>query len=212
MISRRNLLLSLPIFAIGNSFSQNQKQGKNMKNILIISGHPDLEKSVSNATILDEFSKKLPEAKIRKLSELYPDYKIDVKAEQEAVLTADILVWQFPFYWYSTPALMKKWIDDVFLYGFAYGSQAKIKGKKLLISISTGADENSYKKEGFMQHEMKDYFAGFESTAILCGLDLLKVMYVNGMNSIGKDEATIKQLKEKAISYADSVIEVLKNA
>ena len=51
MISRRNLLLSLPILAMGSAFAQNQEQVKNMKNILIISGHPDLEKSVSNATI-----------------------------------------------------------------------------------------------------------------------------------------------------------------
>lgn len=52
-----------------------------MKKIVIVSGHPDLKVSLANKTILDEISQKLPEAEIRKLDELYPDCKFDIKAE-----------------------------------------------------------------------------------------------------------------------------------
>ena len=55
-----------------------------MKNVVIISGHPDLKVSVANKTILEEISAKCPQVEIRKLDELYPDYNFDVKAEQAA--------------------------------------------------------------------------------------------------------------------------------
>ena len=70
-----------------------------MKNILIISGHPNLNESIGNATILDEIALALPEAEIRRLDWLYPDNRINVKAEQESLLKADVIVWQFPFSW-----------------------------------------------------------------------------------------------------------------
>ncbi|MSE17701.1 flavodoxin family protein, partial [Pantoea agglomerans] len=49
-----------------------------MKNILIISGHPDLSHSVGNATILNEVASALPDAEIRRLDALYPDNNINV--------------------------------------------------------------------------------------------------------------------------------------
>lgn len=100
-----------------------------MKNILIISGHPNLNESIGNATILDEIALALPEAEIRRLDWLYPDNRINVKAEQESLLKADVIVWQFPFSWYSLPGVMKLWLDEVFVHGFAHGSTAKLGGK-----------------------------------------------------------------------------------
>lgn len=72
-----------------------------MRNVLIISGHPDLKESVVNATILNEVAIALPDAKIRRLDTLYPSYQFNVADEQKALLDADIIVWQFPFSWYS---------------------------------------------------------------------------------------------------------------
>lgn len=68
-----------------------------MKNVLIISGHTNLAASVANKTILETLNERLPEAEIVKLDELYPDFKIDVEAEQQKLLRADIIVLQFPF-------------------------------------------------------------------------------------------------------------------
>lgn len=68
-----------------------------MKSILIVSGHPELTHSVANATILDEVATALPDAEIRRLDWLYPDGKFNIAAEQESLLRADVIVWQFPF-------------------------------------------------------------------------------------------------------------------
>lgn len=68
-----------------------------MKNILVISGHPELTHSVANATILDEVETALPDVEIRRLDRLYPDGKFNIAAEQKSLLRADVIVWQFPF-------------------------------------------------------------------------------------------------------------------
>ena len=93
-----------------------------MKNILVISGHPELTHSVANATILDEVETALPDVEIRRLDRLYPDGKFNIAAEQESLLRADVIVWQLPFSWYGLPGLMKKWLDEVFVHGKAVQS------------------------------------------------------------------------------------------
>lgn len=45
----------------------------------------------------------------------------DVKAEIEKLLWADLLILQFPLWWFTMPAILKGWVDRVFAYGFAYG-------------------------------------------------------------------------------------------
>lgn len=71
---------------------------------------------------------------IHRLDERYPDFNIDVEAEQQALVQAEVIVLQFPFYGYSVPALMKKWLDDVFSFNFAYGPKGdKLKGKDVIL-------------------------------------------------------------------------------
>ncbi|MFQ1023163.1 NAD(P)H-dependent oxidoreductase [Avibacterium paragallinarum] len=77
--------------------------------ILIISSHPNLTQSVVNQTILEHLKTLLPTAEFVHLDSQYPDFCIDVAAEQNRLMQADTIVLQFPFYWYSYPALLKKW-------------------------------------------------------------------------------------------------------
>lgn len=164
-----------------------------MKNVLIISGHHDLSVSVANRTILAEVATALPDAKIHKLDELYPDYTVDVEAEQKALLEADVIVWQFPFSWYGLPALMKAWLDQVFLWGFAFGSETQLAGKKFIVSFTAGSPAESYTHESVMRHEIPDYFAPFESTASICKLDLQEPIYTVGMMGDGTEERAKEQ-------------------
>ncbi|GAL15945.1 NAD(P)H oxidoreductase YRKL [Vibrio astriarenae] len=116
-----------------------------MRKVIVISGHPDLNKSYPNSVILDELGIAFPDADIRRLDKLYPDFNINVGAEQRALQGADTIVFQFPYYWYLFPALMKKWIDDVFTFNFAYGPEGdKLKGKQLILSFTIGGPEQAY--------------------------------------------------------------------
>lgn len=177
-----------------------------MNNVLIISGHPDLKNSIANVTILDELANALPTAEIRRLDELYPNYQVDIAAEQAAIEKADAIVFQFPFSWYSVPGLMKLWIDKVFVHGFAHGSTAKIAGKKFIVSFTTGAPDEVYSADGFFKHRVEDYLPQFETFAAHCGLDYQAPIYTNGISYVGRDEAKIAEQKIVAKQHAERLI------
>lgn len=177
-----------------------------MKNILIISGHPALEQSNANKTILEEVKNILPNAEISQLDTLYPDFKINVEAEQEKLKKADIIVWQFPVHWYALPALLKKWLDDVFTYGFAYGvPETALKGKKLILSCTTASPEEAYQKGGAQNYEITEFFNSHRQTANLCQLELQEpvvsygMLYIPGM----MPEEVLTEVKAKAKSHAE---------
>lgn len=74
----------------------------------------------------------------------------DIVAEQEKVLWADMIIFHFPIWWYSLPAILKGWVDRVFAYGFAYpgGFQhGKLKGRKAMLALTTGSTDEAYKPE-----------------------------------------------------------------
>lgn len=86
-----------------------------------------------------EQARTLENVEIRSLYQLYPDFNIDVAAEQEALSRADLIVWQHPMQWYSTPPLLKLWIDKVFSHGWAYGHNGNaLHGKSLMWAVTTG--------------------------------------------------------------------------
>ena len=172
---------------------------------LLIAGHPDLSQSVANATILKEVSAALPDITVRKLCEVAPDGRFDVATEQAALAGADLIVWQFPFHWYAMPSFMKKWLDEVFVHGFAHGTGAKLAGKKLLVSVTTGAPEAAYTGGAGSIGDIHDFVAAFESIAKVCGMEYMGAMWVNGM-SYAADAEGIARQKAKAKEYAARLI------
>ena len=143
-----------------------------MSKILMIVAHPNIESSIGNKTIVEHFKSLHPEAEIDELYKLYPDFKIDVKKEQEKLLKADFIILQFPYYWYNAPALMRKWFEDVLEHGFAYGSKGKaLQGKKLIISFTTGSPLDAYKEGGMQNFTLDDLTKGFHQLANLCSMN-----------------------------------------
>ncbi|MBK0031039.1 NAD(P)H-dependent oxidoreductase [Erwinia sp. S43] len=182
-----------------------------MTRALIISGHPNLKESIANATILTAVAAALPEAEIRYLDSLYPDYRFDIEAEQQALRCADVIVWQFPFSWYALPGLMKLWIDEVFLYGFSHGSTSKLNGKKLLLSFTTGAPQEAFSTEGWFGHDLDDYLLPFRTTAGLCNLELLPPIHTSGVSYTARiEESQISQQKEAAREHAARLVAAIK--
>lgn len=69
--------------------------------ILIIYAHPYPHHSHANKRMLEQV-RTLDNVEIRSLYQLYPDFNIDIAAEQEALSRADLIIWQHPMQWYST--------------------------------------------------------------------------------------------------------------
>ena len=151
-----------------------------MTKVLIISGHPDQDSSLANRTILADLQD-VPGLSIeqRRLDRLYPDFNIDVEAEQRAVEKADLVVLQHPMYWYSYPPLMKLWIDNVFTHGWAYGKHAHaLKDKPLLWAVTTGGDEDHF---GIGAHPGFSVLAQpLQATAIYCHMRWLEPVVFHG--------------------------------
>ncbi|XP_004847830.1 ribosyldihydronicotinamide dehydrogenase [quinone] isoform X1 [Heterocephalus glaber] len=77
----------------------------------------------------------------------------DILAEQRKVQEADLVIFQFPLYWFSVPAIMKGWMDRVLCQGFAFDipgfyDSGFLKGKLALLSLTTGGVASMYTKAG----------------------------------------------------------------
>ncbi len=153
-----------------------------MSKVVVVSGHPNLESSFTNRVILDKLNAEFESIDVRRLDMLYPNYQINVEAEQQALLGADVVVTQFPFYWYSVPALMKKWIDDVMSFNFAYGPEGdKLKGKHFIVSTTVGGPAESYDPLGYNHFTIEQLLHPLQQTAHLAGMHYHKPIYTNSM-------------------------------
>ena len=85
---------------------------------LIVLGHPNIEQSIANKTIIESLQEHITDLEIRNIHQLYPDYKINVQEEQAALLRHDLIVLQYPMYWFNMPAILKLWFDEVLTYQF----------------------------------------------------------------------------------------------
>ncbi|MEM8652062.1 MAG: NAD(P)H-dependent oxidoreductase, partial [Pseudomonadota bacterium] len=90
--------------------------------ILNLVFHPNLEGSRVNQFWKRIFEESGKVATSVDMYDRYPDFQIDVGREQADLIAHDRIILQFPMYWYSMTPLLKKWLDDVLTYGFAYGS------------------------------------------------------------------------------------------
>lgn len=182
-----------------------------MKNVLVISGHTDLAHSVANKTVIETLASRLPEAEIVKLDELYPDFKIDVKAEQEKMLKADIIVLQFPIFWYSAPSILERWMEETFLHGFSHGSTGdKLKGKKLVLSFTTGAPASLYKKDGMIGHDIDEFLLSYKGVCGLTQMEYCGYIYTGDVSYANRTTpALIEKQKEEAVKHADRLIQLL---
>lgn len=115
----------------------------------------------------------------------YPRFSIDVDREQRRLMDHDIIVFQFPIFWYSTPALLKQWQDLVLEYGFAYGPQGqRLAGKVGLVSATTGGSKDDYSVDGGNGRSFDQYMFPLRQTAILCGMEFLPPFVLHSANRL----------------------------
>ena len=120
----------------------------------------------------------------------YPDYAIDIPAEQARVTRAQLLVLLHPVQWYSMPALLKLWLDEVLTYGWAYGpGGTTLAGKDLWLVCTTGGPESSYHPQSYNRYFFDAFLPPYEQTAALCGMRFLPPLVLHGAHSA--DEAEV---------------------
>jgi glutathione-regulated potassium-efflux system ancillary protein KefG len=147
--------------------------------ILVLFAHPKVRQSVVQRAMLAAIAG-LDGVTVRDLYAEYPDLLVDARREQVALSEHDLLVLQHPLYWYSSPAIVKEWLDVVLEEGWAYGAGGtRLNGKFLLNALSTGGPQEAYHGQGRNRFPVRSLLAPFDQTAYLCGMGWLEPFVIH---------------------------------
>lgn len=172
-------------------------------NILVLTAHPNLSVSTANRTWFDALSD-VAGVTTRDLTSVGgPEMLFDPLTEQALLQQADRVVLQFPFYWYSSPPILKAWLDQVLTYGFAYGNGGdKLTGKELVLAVSTGGPTESYQAGALNNFSMAELLTPFQQTALLIGMIYLPPFVLH--SAMSRDRTMLSASVPKMISYVTS--------
>jgi len=163
--------------------------------ILILFAHPALHKSNINRHLIDGLDK-IEGVTFHDLYEVYPDYDIDIKAEQKLLTEHDCIIFHHPMYWYSMPALLKEWMDLVLSHGWAYGSEGTaLKGKLFLSVLTTGGPRQAFLPTGLHKHTVNELLVPLDLTVRRCGMIGLPPFVIHGTYAMEFEE--LNMLKDK---------------
>lgn len=149
---------------------------------------------------------------VHDLYEEYPDMHIDVRREKELLVAHEAVIFQHPFFWYSTPALLKEWQDLVLQHGWAYGHGGRaLEGKVTFNAITTGGPEMSYNPEGYNRFTVRQLLAPYEATARLCSMRYLPPFITYGalrMTDQAAIDAAAKQYRRLLEALAEDRLDI----
>ncbi|WP_299008677.1 NAD(P)H-dependent oxidoreductase [uncultured Tenacibaculum sp.] len=170
-----------------------------MKHLVIVT-HPNIKELKVNKSWINELQQYDDKVTIHQLYNEYPDLNIDVVKEQELLLNHDSIIIQFPLHWFNTPFLLKKWMDEVLTYGWAFGPEGdKLKGKKFRLSVSTGGTEETYNSFVSLEDLLKSVTVSFQ----FCGLEMLPSHVFYGAN----DNPEFEDIQINSKQYADLILQ-----
>lgn len=187
------------------------KEGMEMKNILIVSGEVYTDEPGVNNMIIKKLKEKYPQAELCVLGNLYPDYNIDIQKEQEKLLKADIIVLQSPIYWYSISSLVRRWIEQVFAFGWAYGTGGDaLKGKTAILGLTAGRSAEDYSDgpDGVISEE--ELLKPLSLIFRYCHMNELKPVFTPSVYGAGSAEPAEKAYAEDlAQKHTDQIASLI---
>ncbi|WP_394146818.1 NAD(P)H-dependent oxidoreductase [Shewanella atlantica] len=181
------------------------------KKILVLFAHPAQERSEVNKPLFTACLQHCDVTAIDLYRE-YPTFHINIDKEQQRLKEHDVLIFMFPLYWYSTPAILKQWQDLVLEYGFAYGAGGHaLKGKTFLCAATAGGSETAYQKEGYNHFSIRELLQPLEQTASLTGMNYLAPFVLfSSRNAVEEDRvnAHVEQFRHLLTALADNTLDI----
>ena len=176
--------------------------------IVVIHAHPYPSRSRAGRALVEAI-RPLPDVEVRSLYDLYPDFDIDVAAEQEALARAGLIVWLHPFYWYGVPGLLKHWFDKVLERGWAYGDGGvALAGKRCLWVPTVGGAEETYAPGATNLKPFAHYVDPVEQTARFCRVVWEEPFVVFDARAIQPDDLArhAARLRERLLAYGGAPV------
>jgi glutathione-regulated potassium-efflux system ancillary protein KefF len=156
--------------------------------VLIVYAHPHPQRSIAHR-LLTEAVRDLPATTLHPLYDRYPDFAIDATHERELLAGARLIVWQHPLYWYSVPALLQLWFEQVLVRGWAFGDGGTaLAGKHCLWVTSTGGMADSYAPAAPHGHPFASFVPNVMQRARFCGMHWQPPLVVHGAHRSGSEE------------------------
>ncbi len=159
-----------------------------MKKILILVAHPDISNSKANKALIQTAETIKNVTIINIYAEPFTE-----KTYYDAFKLADIIVFQFPFYWGSAPHLLKKWLDEIFM---AFCDNPGVTDKTLLIATTTGSEYEAYRAGGRDHFTMDELLRPYQFTALYSGMKYLTPFVVYSTAASNADEYIQKGAKD----------------
>jgi glutathione-regulated potassium-efflux system ancillary protein KefG len=175
-----------------------------MSKVLIINGHRTPGSSVFGKALFDSAAS-LPMVTGHTLIDEYPDFKINGDRERQLLSEHSNIVLQFPLYWYSSPAIVKEWLDEVLSRGWAYGGGQALTGKNFMLAITTGGPESVYQHGGANHFTIEEFVRPFQQTANLCGMKWKTPFVMFGVRYLDQESINQHCMKYQEIIRALSV-------
>ncbi len=139
-----------------------------MARVLVYYAHPGHKFSKANRAMVEQ-ARDVDGITFVDLYAEYPRFDIDIDREQRRLLLHDVILFQFPMFWYSTPSLIKEWEDLVLEPGFAYGAGGdKLAGKRLMLAVTAAGSADAYAAQGYQHYPFRTFLTPLEQTARLC--------------------------------------------
>jgi glutathione-regulated potassium-efflux system ancillary protein KefG len=174
-----------------------------MAKVLLLFAHPAFEKSRVHRALV-QAARGAPDLTFHDLYQNYPDFDVDPKREQALLDAHDVVILQHPFYWYSTPALVKQWFDLVLEQGWAYGEGGTaLRGKRLISVISAAGRDTAYSPDGFHQITVSELLAPIRQTARLCHMDYARPYVIHGASGLVAGE--LNRLAQQYREFLEAV-------
>lgn len=161
-------LLFLPVI-IDYSPKQNIKNNsmdKDLKKVVVLLAHPNMENSQANKALLDAI-KDIEDVAIFNLYEMLEQDILNMDAWSRIISHANAVVYQFPFYWMSAPSLLKKWQDGIFTY---LAKTPAVAGKPLLVVTTTGSEFDAYRSGGRNRFTVDELLRPYQGGAVHAGM------------------------------------------
>ena len=130
----------------------------------------------------------------------------DVQREIDRLLAADFLLLQFPFWWYSVPAILKGWIDRVFAYGVAYDfgrtwDRGVFRGRRAMLSFTTSAPSTSSWPDGRNGDLERTLWPLHAGVLALCGFDVLRPFVADAVRWVddARRQAILEEYRQRLL-------------
>ena len=177
---------------------------KELGQVIVLLAHPDMQRSNANKELY-ETVKDIDGVTVYNLYEESEELVFDIEEWSRILMDASALIFQFPFYWLSAPAMLKRWQDEVLTY---LAKTPSIAGKPLMVVTTTGSESEAYRSGGKNRFTVDELLRPYQATAILSGMRWHSPLIVYGTNA----DDPAKTIAQGAIQYKKAVEELLRES